>query len=155
MSPIKIEVESVRLADDDDKRLAALFETFEQESLDNLEKAARELIQLVTAMLTVIFGILALGGKEAAPALSRPLPIVLAAASLLMLLVALIAALDVILPGVYRVRKASQSDRLAAYEAMLRRKSDGLRAAAVCFGVALTAFVGLIGTLLYVRWLEG
>ena len=38
MSPIKIEVESIRLADDDDKQLAALFETFEQESLDNLEK---------------------------------------------------------------------------------------------------------------------
>lgn len=155
MSPIKVKVKGVRIAGEEDQRLAALFARLEQESLDNLEKGGRELIQLVTGMLTIIFGVLALGGKEAAAALSLPLPLGLAAASLVLLLITLIAALDVVLPGAYRVRDASLSDRAAAYDKMLRRKSEGLRAAAICFGCALAAFTGLIGSLLYIRWLGG
>jgi len=77
----------------------------------------------------------------------------LAAISLLALLITLIAALDVIVPGPYRIRRQSLSDQAGAWERMLRRKRDGLRAAAVSFGIGLSAFATLIAALLYVRWL--
>jgi hypothetical protein len=81
--------------------------------------------------------------------------VLLAAISLAALLITLIAALDVVVPGRYPVRAQSLSDREAAWERMLQRKSEGLRAAAVSFGVGLTAFAALIGSLLYARWLGG
>lgn len=152
MSPRKIVVESVRVESDEDKRLAALFDKFEQESLDNLEKGARDLIQLVTALFGVIFGILALGGEAAAAPLRLPLAIAPAAISLAALLLTLFAALDVIVPAAHRVRKLGHSDREQAYARMLQRKSEGLRAAAIFFAIGLSAFAALIGVLLYVRW---
>lgn len=155
MSPPKIIVESVRVESDADQRLAALFDKFEQESLDNLEKAGRELIGLVTAFFTVVFGILALGGETTAAPLRLPAVIICAAISLLALLITLIASLDVVVPARQRLRAQSLSDRQAAWERLLQRKSDGLRAALVSFGVGITAFVGLIGSLLFVRWMGG
>ena len=153
MSPPKIVVESVRVETDADKRLAALFDKLEQESLDNLEKGARDLLQLVTALFGILFGILALGGDTVAAPLRLPGVILPAAISLLALLITLIAALDVIVPGPYRIRRQSLSDQAGAWERMLRRKRDGLRAAAVSFGIGLSAFATLIAALLYVRWL--
>jgi hypothetical protein len=67
------------------------------------------------------------------------------------LLLALIASLDVVLPAAYRYRAASLDDRRAAYQQMLERKGDGLRAAVVFFGLAMFGLAALIGLLLWAR----
>jgi hypothetical protein len=145
-----VEPESRRFTQEEHK-LLAFFDTLEQESLTRLEDAARQIIGLVTALLTLAVGLLALGGEPVAPLLAAQPVLVAGAATLAALLLALIAALDVVLPAAYRYRAASLDDRRTAYQQMLERKGDGLRAAVVFFGLAMFGLAALIGLLLWAR----
>jgi hypothetical protein len=135
----------------EDRRLYAFFDTLEQDSLKHLEDAARQIIGLVTALLTLAVGLLALGGEPVAPLLATWPVLAAGGVTLAALLLALIAALDVVLPAAYRYRAASLTDRRAAYDQMLARKANGLRAAVVFFGIAMLGLAALIVLLLWAR----
>lgn len=145
-----IEVEGRPLLPDE-RKLLAFFDTLEQESLKHLEDAARQIIGLVTALLTLAAGLLALGGEPVTPLLATWPVLAAGGATLLLLLLALIASLDVVLPAAYRFRAASLADRRAAYEEMLARKANSLRAAVYFFGAAMLGLAALIGLLLWAR----
>lgn len=119
--------------------------------MNNLEAAARQLIQLVTAFYGVIFGIISLGSSEVAAALTQRSVTLWGALSILTLLVALIASLVVIAPLPSQYRPNSPSDRREAWERMVARKANSLLIATCAFGIGLVTFVGLIATLLYAR----
>jgi hypothetical protein len=145
-----IEVEGRPLLPDE-RKLLAFFDTLEQASLKNLEDAARQIIGLATALLTLAVGLLALGGEPVTPLLASWPVLAAGGVTLVALLLALIASLDVVLPAAYRYRAASLADRRAVYDRMLARKGDGLRAAIFFFGAAMLGLAALIALLLWAR----
>ena len=151
MAPKKVTVVGTRVPTLEERKLLAFFATLEQESLTRLEDAARQIIGLVTALLTLAVGLLALGGDPVAPLLAARPVLVASGVTLAALLLALIASLDVVVPAGYRYRAASLADRRVAWQQMLERKSDGLRAAVVFFGIAMLGLAALIGLLLWAR----
>jgi len=74
---------------------------------------------------------------------------VLGSVAVLAYLVALPAALVVMAPGAYRYAAASQTQRLAAFRALMRRKVIGLRVALFAFALGSVAFAALF---LVVLW---
>ncbi len=113
-------------------------------AIDNVEAGARQIVTLVMAFYTAIFGILSLGRTGIEASLAQRSVIVLGGAVVFCLLIALVAALVAILPWAYRVRDASVTDQETVYATMLGRKSGGLTVAAVTFGLGLAAFAVLI-----------
>jgi cyanate permease len=117
---------------------------WELSSPDRIESAARQIIGLVTALYTVLFGVLALAGD--------PLPVYLKLAAVrwlgalaaLALGLALVAALIVVMPARYAYASASLTQQKQVFDRILRRKSGWLTAALVCFGFGLAAFGALL-----------
>jgi len=142
---------SVRPLRPDEKELITWFDKQETESADHLEEGGRQIIGLVTGLYAIFFGALALGAEKIEASLSRPLVIALAAVAFVFLLAALIAALFAVLPGTYRYRAASISDRKKAYDALLARKARGLTAATILFGLGLAVFAAMTLTMLFYR----
>jgi len=133
---------------------AKLREWFDKQNgviMDNLEAGARQVIQLVTAFYTVIFGIISLGKDKFEPSLNQPAVVLLGGAAILLLLAALIAALVVVSPFAYRYREASVTDQKKTYSAIVARKSVGFTVSGVAFGLGLAAFAALIVVMLAAR----
>ena len=151
MSPKKVTVVGSRLLTSEERKLLTFFDTLEQESLTRLEEAARQIITLATTLLALAVGLLALGGDVVPPLLSAPPVLVAGGLTLLALFLALVAALDVVLPARYGYRQGSLADRRQALDAMLAHKSRALRAAVIFFGLAMAGLVVLVGVMLWAR----
>ncbi len=151
MAAKKVSVVGTRLATPAESQLVARFAQWEAESLTNLESGARQIIQLVSALLGVMLGTLALGDEKFATALQIPLVIVLASLILFAWLVALLAALAVVIPSEFLTRRASLDDMHATYQTLLQQRNMRLSIAVVAFGSGIVAFGGLILTLLLTR----
>ena len=124
----------------------ALFAWFSEQQKDPakpLEEGARQIISLVTAIYSVIFGILAFADNPLPIYLTLPVVRGVGAVTVLSYLVALLAALVVVLPDDYRYARASKEQSLVVFEALLRRKSVGLRIAVLSFGIGTLAFAAL------------
>jgi hypothetical protein len=131
--------------------LADWFEKQTAGDMDALETGARQVLQLVTAFYSVIFGAVALGQQTFAASLKMPLVIGLGVGAILAMLAALVAALIVVMPFGARYRPASLTDQKNVYRGMLARKAIALTVAGVTFGVGLAAFAGLTVAMLYYR----
>ena len=151
MATPKVSVVDVRLATPEENQLLARFAQWEAESLTNLESGARQIIQLVSALLGVMLGALALGDEKFVVTLHMPLVIFLAALVLVAWLGALLTALAVVIPGEFRPRRASLDDMRATYSALLQQKSERLYWAVVTFGAGVILFALLILILLVNR----
>jgi hypothetical protein len=136
---------------EDETSLREWFDKQEGVVMDNLEAGARQVIQLVTALYTVIFGIISLGQEKFEASLNRPEVTILGGMAILLLLGALIAALVVVSPFGYRYREASVTDQKATYAAIVARKSAGFTVSGIFFGLGLAAFAALIGVMLFLR----
>ena len=136
---------------DEEKDLVTWFETQEAESINNLEAGARQIVSLITAFYGLIFGVIALGSDKFEASLRLPWVISLGGVTIGLLLLALGAALVVVAPKRYAYREASLDDRRATYHKILAYKSNWLLAATILFGLGLTAFAGLIISLLLAR----
>ncbi len=113
------------------------------ESPTRLEEAARLLIGLVTGLLTVLFGVLAIDKDPLPVYLRAPLVRELGALAVLALLLGLVAALVVILPRDWKFNPAELSTQTATFQNMVRSKSRALTVATVAFalGIAVLASV--------------
>ena len=121
---------------EDESKLREWFDKQDGVVMDNLEAGARQVIQLVTAFYTVIFGIISLGKDKFEVSVNRPEVILLGGGAILLLLGALIAALVVVSPFGYRYREASVTDQKATYAAIVARKSIGFTVSGLFFGLA-------------------
>ena len=136
---------------DREAALRQFFAEQEVKSVDNLEAGARQIIGLVTALLGLLFGVLALGDKEVAAGLQSPLVMVAGLLAVLLLLAAVLAALGVVLPARYSPRANVPADEEAAFASMLARKRARLDWAVVAFGGGLVAFAVMVGAMIWGR----
>jgi uncharacterized integral membrane protein len=128
-------------------REKALDEWYEKQALaspDRLEAAARTITGLVTALLSVLFGVLAVT-EDPLPSffwipVVRPLGVTAVAA----LLVALVCALAVVLPRRIAVSRARPDEQAQAFEDLLAHKSRWLTAATIAFGLGLTVLGAVV-----------
>ena len=108
-------------------------------SPDTLEAAARTILGLVTALLTVLFGVLAVAEDPLPPYFTLPLVRWLGVGTVGALLVALVGTLGVILPHRITVSSARPDQQAEAFERLLAHKSRWLAVAVVAFGLGLVA----------------
>lgn len=142
---------TLRPETEDEGELRAWFDKQEAETISNLEGAARQIIQLVTAFYTVAFGITALGKDKFESSLDSPLVVLTSLTTIIALLIALIAALIAVLPLPYTYRGASISDQQRAYRRLRISKVGSLYIAVAFFGGGLVAFAMLILIMLLYR----
>lgn len=145
----KYRVVGIREATAEEKAQEDWFVQQVLESPTRLEEAARLLIGLVTGLLTVLFGVLAIE-KDPLPAYLRaPLVRELGALAVMLLLLGLVAALVVVLPRDWKFNPAALLSQAAVFQRMLRYKSRALTVATIAFalGIAVLASVLVIALL--------
>jgi len=123
-------------------RERALHEWFEKQALaspDTLEAAARTILGLVTGLLGVLFGVLAVK-EDPLPSYFR-LPVVrwLGVGTVAALLVALVGTLGVVLPRRIQIASARLDQQAEAFQKLMSRKSRWLSVAVIAFGLGLLA----------------
>lgn len=107
---------------------------------DNLEAAARQIIGLVSGLLGVLFGVLALAGDPLPAYLQRDEIKVAGVSAIVLLLMALLAGLVVVVPQADIVPRARPDKQAEKFVALVGRKSSALGLASVCFGLGVVAF---------------
>lgn len=147
--PEEIRATRIRAPTPEEEALHNWFAEQEKDPSKNLEEGAKQIIQLVSTLYTVIFGIIAFAANPVPAYLAKPNVRALGATVVLAFLVALFAALVVVLPSAYRYARASQTQRQAVFDRMMRRKATGLRVALLAFGLGSLAFAGLFLVVLF------
>lgn len=137
---------------DREAALRKFFAEQEVKSIDNLEAAARQIIQLVTALLGLLFGVLALSDGDAVAALKTPLVFWPGLLALGLTLIGLVCALAVIWPGLSTPRAHVPADEERAFAALLARKRDWLYRAVVAFGGGMLAFAVTVMVMMWLRY---
>jgi hypothetical protein len=127
--------------------LKARREWFERQALaapDTLEAVARTLTGLVTALLSVLFGVLTVAEDPLPAYLWIPLTRPLGITAVVALLIALACALAVLLPHRLVVSPHRLDEQARAFQALLTRKSRWLTAGVIAFGLALLALGAIL-----------
>lgn len=119
-------------------------------SPDNLESTARQIITLVTALLGVLFTVLAVAGDPLPYYFVHPAVHWLGAASVILLLLALLAALVVLWPRRIEVASAKPQDQAKKFDDMVKCKASALKGAGVSFFFGLVA----LGSVLVIAIIE-
>lgn len=132
-------VVDVREETEEEKVLDDWFAKQAMASLDTLEAAARSILGLITALLGVLFGVLAVASDPLPGYLRIPLVRGLGVISVAALLAALFGALQVVLPRRVELSSARPDQQAQAFQDLLGHKSYWLRVAAVAFGLGLAA----------------
>lgn len=131
----------------EDRALREWFDDQQRRSLDRLEAAAKTIIQLVTGIYGVLFGVLAF--SDAPGYLQRPVVRVFGTLSTLALFGALVWAYLVIQPREVAWQEDNLSEMGRVYRAVEARKGWRLNTAFVCFLAGLGA-LGVV--ILAVLW---
>jgi hypothetical protein len=145
------EVERIRPPSPEEERLADWFAEQRLRSPDHLEAAARQMIGLVTGLLGLLLGVVAVAEKPLPSYVTWPLVRWLTVAGIALLLLALIAGLVVLWPRRMAVSSHSIADQRQAFQAILRHKALALSASLILFCLGLSALVAvLVLAVLYV-----
>ena len=139
------EVIHVRPRTPEEAAQSAWFAEQRRASVDTLDNAAKLIVGLISGMLTLLFGVLALSNEPS------KLPVYLtlawlrwpAGAALLLQLGSLGAGLAVMLPRRWAVNPNQPSSETAVFESMLRTKSRWLTACIWAFGLGMLV-LGLV-----------
>ena len=119
---------------------AAQREWFEKQVLaspDRLEEAARLIIGLVTGLVGLLYGVLAIESEKLPAYLQLPLVRGLGVVTVVLLVLALLEALIVVLPLRLVAASARPKTQAAAFADMLRRKSAALTLSVASFAIGL------------------
>lgn len=139
----KIRVENVEVATPEDEALRKWLAEQRLKSVDNLEAAARQIITLVTALLGVLFTVLAVTNDPLPSYMRLPLMRGLGIGCVVGLCLALIFALLVVLPFAYGHFPYRTDIQQSVYAQMLGRKATFLTWAGAFFFLGLLA-LGLV-----------
>ena len=99
---------------------------------------------LITTLLGLLFGSLAIAGDPLPNYLSMPIVRGLGAAAVVFLLLSLLSALIVILPFREEVASGKPGTQQSAFERLLKRKSIALTVAVVIFWLGVLALGGVL-----------
>jgi hypothetical protein len=119
-----------------DKDLINLFNQLRRESLNALERTARQIITLVSALISVFFGILAF--SDEAEFLSLPGVKVTGILALGCLLAALFSGLGGLFPSHFTLETGELTGMKTALDRMLRTKHNALNLSLITFGCGVT-----------------
>jgi succinate dehydrogenase hydrophobic anchor subunit len=127
------------------ERLSALFETFEKNQVDTLDSAAKRIIELTTALLGVLFAVVALGSDFPPPYLSGNAALQnLTTLALILYVVAMLASVLCLQPRRYSLYTENLSRLREEYRRLMDYKRWTLRIAGVSFFAASTTLAVLI-----------
>ncbi len=138
--PEEFEVETEKGFSKEDLELISFFATLKRDSLQTLEEAARQLIGLVTTLLGVFFGVLAISGDSSATLVSLDVKIV-GAIALVAYMLALWFALEVVMPRRLDVPASNLTAMRSLLAELFERKSASLFRAQTGFTVATLALM--------------
>jgi hypothetical protein len=134
-------------------REAAQREWFEKQVLsapDNLEAAARQLITLATALLSVLFGVLAVTNDPLPRYLALPLVRAIGIGVVLLLLLSVCAALLVVYPRRWEAASGKPESQENVFGRLLHWKGRALAVGAIAFAAGVTGLGAvLVMALLY------
>ena len=133
----------------EEERLADWFAEQQLKSPEHLEAAARQMVGLVTGLIGLLLGVVAIAKQPLPSYLAWPLVRWLAVAGIVLLLLALVAGLVVLWPRRWTVSSHRIADQRRAFEAILQRKARALSVGMVlfCLGVAALAAVLVLAVL--------
>ena len=134
---------------EEEQALASWFAEQALASPGNLESAARTIVGLVTGLLGLLLGVLAVSEDPLPSYLWLPWMRLAGVAAIVFLFAALLCALLVLLPRRMVLSRHRPDQQKAAFERMLAWKACWLRGAVVAFGLG----VGLLGAILIVALL--
>lgn len=120
----------------------------ELKSVDNVEAGARQLVTLVTALLGVLFAVMAVTDDPLPAYFAYPTLRLLGVGVVVLLLATLVAALVAVLPFPMKNFPHRPDKQREEFDGMLRRKSLGLYVAAVCFALGLILLGIILGSVL-------
>lgn len=134
--------------DDSDHRLIALFDKLEADQLTFLDAACKRVIELTTAMLALLFAVIAFG-KDFPPSylVGHPWAKWLMLASLALYLLAMAAGVIALNPQPYRRSRHGLTDMRTELDKMLARKFRWFRIGIRLFfggSIALAALIVVI-----------
>lgn len=133
----------------EEERLVDLFAEIESKQLEFLDEAAKRIIELVTALLGLLFAVMAFGGEFPPPYLAgNPFARFVSGAALVCYLGALLVALWAVQPRSYRHDRHNLTEMRAELQQMIAHKARPLRVAGVLFGLASLLLVVLIGSVI-------
>jgi hypothetical protein len=113
-------------------------------AVDNLEAAARSILGLVSALLGVLFAVLAVAADPLPAYLESPLMRGMGVIAVSALLLALLGALAVVLPQKIQVSSHRPDQQAQEFQALLDRKSRLLTFAVYAFGLGLAALAAAL-----------
>ncbi|HEY3342909.1 MAG TPA: hypothetical protein VGK81_12860 [Anaerolineae bacterium] len=125
----------------------ALRKWFDQQRLNsptNLEDAAKLIIGLISGLLTVMFGVLAIAQKDLPGYLANPAVRWLGALVVALLFISLASALVVVLPFRTSTKSDQPQDQRQAFEGLLERKAIAITVTAVAFGLGIAALAAAL-----------
>ena len=120
-------------------------------SPDTVDSAARLIVSLVTGLLTVLFGVLAVAGDPLPAYLGHGAIRALGVLSVLALLGGLLFSLAVVMPRRVEADASRPASQAKAFGELLEKKVGWLRVAVIAFGLGVVFLGGaLIGALIAV-----
>ena len=125
----------------------ALRKWFDQQRLNsptNLEDAAKLIIGLISGLLTVMFGVLAVAQKDLPGYLALPAVRWLGVGVVVLLFVSLASGLIVVLPFRISTKPDQPQTQRQAFEGLLQRKSIAITVMAAAFGLGIAALAGAL-----------
>jgi hypothetical protein len=134
----------------EEERLVELFAEIEGKQLDFLDQAAKRIIELVTALLGILFAVIAFGSDFPPPYLAGNLPAkLLSGASLVCYLGALLVALWAVQPRDYKHYRHNLTEMREELQRMIDDKARPLRVAGILFGAGSILLAVLIATVIW------
>ncbi len=140
----KYTVISTRAESSEEEAMRKWFDQQRLSSPDNLEQAARLVIGLISGLLTVMFGVLAVAQKDLPGYLALPPVRWLGALVVVLLFVSLAGGLVVVVPFRTAAQPGQPDAQRRAFEAILQRKSSALTVSAVAFGLGIAALASAL-----------
>jgi hypothetical protein len=134
---------------DAQKRLASFFAEAESKQVDFLDEAAKRIIELTTALLGVLFAVVAFGDTFPPPyLLNNPLAKFLSIVTLACYIVAMLLAFRAIQPRDYKLYRMNLDGMRDELDKIISHKKRPLWWAGALFWIASALLAFLIGTII-------
>jgi hypothetical protein len=134
----------------EDKRLLALLDRLEEGQIEFLDQAAKRIIELSSAMLAILFAVMAFG-KDFPPSYLKADPVArgLALAALLIFVLALLAGVIAVQPQRYAPYRYDLADLRRAWEGMIDFKLRWFRVSSFLFFAGALALAALAAVIVW------